>query len=215
VTVGGSAPESTTVNGAYRVSGISPGTYSVTYSQSGYVTQTVGGLVIAAGGTTTQDVALVPDASPKPTPTPAPTPTPTPAPTPALTPTPTPPPTPTSSPTPTPIPIPTPTPTPTPKVTLKLSGLRSGALKLGRSVAATGRVTYTSLIAGRVTLAVQLKKGATWVKVKTVSATIIFTGTYSWKYKPAKKGAYRMQATIAKTTAHAAATTKWLRFKVK
>ena len=38
---------------------------------------------------------------------------------------------------------------------------------------------------------------------------------YSWKYRPAKKGAYRMQALIAKTAAHTAATTEWLTFKVK
>ena len=29
------------------------------------------------------------------------------------------------------------------------------------------------------------------------------SGAYSWKYKPAKRGAYRMRATIAKTAAPA------------
>ena len=41
------------------------------------------------------------------------------------------------------------------------------------------------------------------------------TGAYSWKYKPAKKGAYRMQATIAATATNTAAVTKWCSFKVK
>ena len=59
------------------------------------------------------------------------------------------------------------------------------------------------------------KKGAKWVKFKTVLCKIGTRGAYSLKYKPAKKGAYRLQVTIAKTATHTAATTKWLSFKVK
>jgi subtilisin family serine protease len=103
----------------------------------------------------------------------------------------------------------------TPTVTLKFSGLKSGAMKLGRSVTATGNVTPTSLAGSKVTLTVQLKEGAVWVKVKTASATISLTGTYRWRYEPANKGAYRMQAAIAKTEPYTAATTKWLTFMVK
>ena len=103
----------------------------------------------------------------------------------------------------------------TPTVTLKLSGLKSGAMKLGKRVTAKGKVTPTSLAGSKVTLTVQKKKGAKWVKVKSTARTISATGAYSWKYKPAKKGAYRMRATIAKTAAHTAATTKWRTFKVK
>jgi photosystem II stability/assembly factor-like uncharacterized protein len=106
-------------------------------------------------------------------------------------------------------------PTPAPTITLKLSGLKSGAVKLGKSVSAGGLVTPTSLAGSKVTLTVQLKKGAKWVKARTFSAAIASTGAYSWKFKPAKKGAYRVQATIAKTATHAAVTTKWLAFKVR
>jgi hypothetical protein len=88
-------------------------------------------------------------------------------------------------------------------------------VKLGKSVTAAGLVTPTSLAGSKVTLTAQLKKGAKWVKAKTFSATITSTGAYSWKYKPAKKGAYRMQAAITKTATRAAVTTKWLAFKVK
>jgi photosystem II stability/assembly factor-like uncharacterized protein len=109
----------------------------------------------------------------------------------------------------------TPTPTPTPKVTLKLSGLKSGVMKLGKSVTAKGTVTPTSLAGSKVTLTAQLKKGAKWVKAKSMARTISASGAYSWKYKPAKRGAYRMRAAIAKTAAHAAATTKWRTFRVK
>ena len=104
---------------------------------------------------------------------------------------------------------------PTPTLTLKLSGLTSGAIKLGKSVTAKGKVTPTSLAGSKVTLTVQKKNGARWVKVKRVARTISATGTYSWKYKPLKRGAYRMKATIAKTAAHKAAATKWRSFKVK
>ena len=103
----------------------------------------------------------------------------------------------------------------TPKVTLKLSGLTSGALKLGKRVTAKGRVTPSSLAGSKVKLSVQKKKGAKWVTVKSTARTIGVSGAYSWKYKPAKRGAYRMRATVAKNAAHAAAATPWRKFKVK
>ena len=123
-------------------------------------------------------------------------------------------PAPAPTPTPVPAPAPTPTPVPAPTVTLKLSGLKSGTVALGRSLTVQGSVS-TSLAGSRIMLTAQLKKGAKWVKAKTFSALINSAGTYSWKYKPAKKGAYRVQGSIAKTATHAAVTTKWLAFKVK
>jgi IPT/TIG domain len=103
----------------------------------------------------------------------------------------------------------------TPTVTLKLSGLKRGALRLGRRLTAKGAVTPASLAGSKVTLTVQKKKGARWVKVKRVARTISPTGAYSWKYKPARRGAYRLRATIAKSATHTAAKTKWRTFKVK
>ena len=103
----------------------------------------------------------------------------------------------------------------TPKITLHLSGLKSGAIKFGKSVTAKGTVKPTSLAGSKIMLTVQQKKGSKWVKVKSAMCKIGATGAYSWKYKPAKKGAYRMAPSIAKTATHTAATTKWLTFKVK
>ena len=88
-------------------------------------------------------------------------------------------------------------------------------MKLGKSVTVKGTVTPTSLAGSKVTLTAQLKKGAKWVKARTCSALITSTGAFGWKYKPAKKGVYRMQGSIAKTSTHAAVTTKWLAFKVR
>ena len=87
-------------------------------------------------------------------------------------------------------------------------------MRLGRSVTAKGKVTPTSFVGSKGRLTVQ-KRGARWVTLKRVTRTISATGAYSWKYKPARRGAYRMRATIAKTAAHTAATTKWRTFKVK
>ena len=103
----------------------------------------------------------------------------------------------------------------TPKVTLKLSGLKKGALKLGKRVIVTGKVTPATLAGSKVTLKVQKKKGHKWVTVKTVKRTIGHSGAYGWKYKPAKRGTYRLQATVGKTTTTTSVTTKWLGFKVK
>jgi len=102
-----------------------------------------------------------------------------------------------------------------PKVTLKLSGLTSGAMRLGKRVTAKGKVTPTSLAGSKVKLTVQKKRSARWVTVKSVARTISATGAYIWKYKPARRGAYHMRATIAKTVAHTAAKTTWRTFKVK
>jgi Carboxypeptidase regulatory-like domain len=102
-----------------------------------------------------------------------------------------------------------------PTVTLKLSGLTSGAMRLGKSVTAKGKVTPTSLAGSKVKLTVQKKRSARWVAVKSVARTISASGAYIWKYKPTRRGAYRMRATIAKSAAHTAAKTKWLMFKVK
>ena len=101
------------------------------------------------------------------------------------------------------------------KVTLKLSGLTVGAVKLGGIVTASGAVTPLSLAGSRVTLTVQIRTGLTWVKVKTSSASSRPVGNYRWKYTPAVKGAYRMRAQVAASAAYRAAATPWRAFTVK
>ena len=103
----------------------------------------------------------------------------------------------------------------TPKLTLKLSGLTSDAVMLGKSVTARGTVTPTSLAGSKVKLTVQEKQAGKWVKVQSVARTIGATRAYSWKYKPAEKGSYRIEATIAETATHTAATTACRTFKVE
>ena len=103
----------------------------------------------------------------------------------------------------------------TPRVTLKLSGLRGGTvLRLHKYVTAKGEVTPSVLAGGQ--LKIQLQRWAhRWVTVKTVLRTIGSQGAYSWWYKPAKTGSYRLRVTTAKTATHLAAATSWHSFKVR
>jgi photosystem II stability/assembly factor-like uncharacterized protein len=104
---------------------------------------------------------------------------------------------------------------PTPAITLKLSGLAGGTLKLGRRVTAKGVVTPGSLVGAKVKLSLQKKRANQWITIKTARRTIGAGGAYHWMYRPAQRSYYRLRATIAKTATHTAAATTWRVFKVK
>jgi hypothetical protein len=100
------------------------------------------------------------------------------------------------------------------KVTIKVSGLSAGAIKLGKSVTASGVVTPVH--AGKVTITFQRKVGTKWVKMKAVARTSnATTGAYSFKYKPTKKGSWRVQSVLAAAPGFTKAQTAWKTFKVK
>lgn len=101
-----------------------------------------------------------------------------------------------------------------PTVTLKLSGLTSGVLRLGKVLTASGKVMPTNL-GGKVTLTVQREQSGHWLAVTTVTRPLSSTGTYAWAYSPAQRATYRVKTTITKTTTHSAAATAWLNFMVK
>jgi protocatechuate 3,4-dioxygenase beta subunit len=61
VKVSGMATVTTGAGGTYSVTGITPGTYTVVYSKSGYVTKTDSGVTINPGETTFHDVSLTSD----------------------------------------------------------------------------------------------------------------------------------------------------------
>ena len=104
---------------------------------------------------------------------------------------------------------------PAPKLTLKLGGLHGGALRLGRYLTVSGRVTPSRFARSKVTLTVQRKRGTKWVTLKPVTRTSNGTGAYSWRYKPGKRGSYRLRASVAKTTKTGGAATTWRTFRVK
>ena len=93
--------------GNYAITGISPGSLTLSASLTGYETATER---VSISADTRVDFVLVRKIAPAPTPAPAPSPTP--APTPPPTPAPAPSPTPAPAPSPTPAPAPTPTPAP-------------------------------------------------------------------------------------------------------
>ena len=76
-------------------------------------------------------------------------------------------------------------------------------------------MTPTALAGSKVSLTVQRRQNGAWRKVKTVLCTVRGGGAYSWTYRPAKRGGFRVQATFAKTATNMAATTKWRTFRVK
>jgi hypothetical protein len=98
-------------------------------------------------------------------------------------------------------------------ITLKVAPT---SIKLKKTVKASGAVTPIVELTGfKVALKAELKKGSKWVKAKTATATVGNLGTYSWTYKPAKKGTYRMTATVAASATHLASKSLVKAFKVK
>ncbi len=125
------------------------------------------------------------------------------------------------SPTPTATSTGTPTPTPTATATAVATHVTAKVapttIKLHKTVKTTGAVTPVATLAGKkVALRVDFKKGTKWVKAKTASATVTKTGTYSWTYKPLKKGTFRLKASIAaRAGVYKASQTTYRTFKVK
>lgn len=66
-TTSGGYSTTSQANGSYTLTGVAPSTYTMQASKSGYVTQQIANVVVAAGGTTTANFNL-PDASPPTTP---------------------------------------------------------------------------------------------------------------------------------------------------
>jgi hypothetical protein len=106
-------------------------------------------------------------------------------------------------------------PKPVPAITLQLSGPRNGVLQHGKRLTAKGTVTPASLAGSTISITAQLKQGDRWAKAAAASVAITASGAYTWRYKPSKRGSYRLRATLAGTTAHAAAASKWLSLRVK
>ena len=64
-------------------------------------------------------------------------------------------------------------------------------------------------------MTIQHKVGTKWVKVTAKAVALnATTGAYSCVYTPAKKGSWRIQTGVAKTSLLASATSTWKTFKV-
>ncbi len=102
-----------------------------------------------------------------------------------------------------------------PVLTLKVSGLTGGVLKLGRRFTAKGTATPITLAGSPVKLTLQRYRSGTWRKVTSVTKTISASGTYTWTYRPGARGSYRIRAAMAKTLTYTAASTTSKKFSVK
>jgi len=89
------------------------------------------------------------------------------------------------------------------------------SIRLKKTVKATGAVTPAADLVGiKVVLKAEMKVGSAWKAAKTTTSVVSATGTYSWTYKPAKKGSYRMTASIVATTEHQGSKSPTKLFKV-
>ncbi|HMK91793.1 MAG TPA: hypothetical protein VK576_02230, partial [Thermoleophilia bacterium] len=90
------------------------------------------------------------------------------------------------------------------KASLTLT-LSSKSIKLNKTVTAKGVLKPASLGGTKVKLLAQRKVGKSWLKAATKTVKASSKGAYSWKYKPAKRGSYRIVASVTKTAQHTAA----------
>ena len=102
------------------------------------------------------------------------------------------------------------------KITLKLSGLTLGSIKLHRTVTGKGVVTPLS-VGEKVTLLIQKRNAqGRFVKFTTKSGLVKALGNYSIPWRTSKRGVFRMHTSIAATATHTKATSPWSKnFRVK
>lgn len=99
-----------------------------------------------------------------------------------------------------------------PALSLALSATK---IKRGKTVTAKG-IMHRVAMGGRVTILVQ-KKSSTgaWKKLRTKVVTSTPLEKYSWKYKPLKKGSYRMRASVPASGKILAGKTPYRKFAIK
>jgi Peptidase A4 family len=100
-------------------------------------------------------------------------------------------------------------------LTLSLSGLSGGVLRLGERVTMHVRLLPSDLAGSRVTFTLQRRHNGRWHDVLTRRRTTAADGRSSTTFTPSRRGTYRAQATIAKSVANTAAASRRLQFVVK
>ena len=102
----------------------------------------------------------------------------------------------------------------TAKLSLTVSGLAHGGLRLGRRLTMKAALSPANLAGGKITFTMQHKRSGKW---RTVSASVRSTsssGRCDLGCKPGSRGAYRVRVTIGHTSTNTAATTTWHYFTV-
>lgn len=93
-------------------------------------------------------------------------------------------------------------------------GLNKTSFRLGGKVTVKGLVKPVATAGVKVVVQRKKASGA-WANVTTKTLTGTASNTYSWTYKPGKKGSYRAQARVAATATTPAGKTVYKAFRVK
>ena len=101
-------------------------------------------------------------------------------------------------------------------VTLRLTNLRNGAVRLGVAVRARGTVRPADL-GGKVSFVVQKRVNVGWrTRPKLAGhAQVSTTGSYSWRFTPKSRGLWRVQAGGGGTDLTRGDSSPWRQFRVK
>jgi hypothetical protein len=98
-------------------------------------------------------------------------------------------------------------------VTLRVS---PSVVRVRRPVRATGVVTPVGELNGKkVVVRFQRKAGARWVTMKTARPTVRSVGSYSFTYRPAKKGSWRVRSSIPATDDYFGSLSRYRNFRVR
>jgi photosystem II stability/assembly factor-like uncharacterized protein len=102
-----------------------------------------------------------------------------------------------------------------PLLTLVLTGFKGHVVKLGKRVKVNGAVPAGSPAGTSVALIVQRRHGHAWKTVKRATRLVSDSGSFSWRYRPVKRGAYRLRAHLVATAPQKQTTTSWVRVRVR
>jgi hypothetical protein len=94
-------------------------------------------------------------------------------------------------------------------------GVRPSTVAPGRAVRASGSVAPAAAGGEWVRLTVRLRASGSWMTTRVVIVRTSARGAYSWTYEPPWRGRYSVGASVAGTTVHAAARSRWVAFAVK
>lgn len=100
----------------------------------------------------------------------------------------------------------------TPSLKLKARPTR---IAVRRRVRMSGLLAPVSLGGAKIAVVVQRRKAGVWRTVKRASPGTTAAGNYTWSYRPLRRGAYRVRASVGETPANTAVRTAWRGFRVK
>ena len=102
----------------------------------------------------------------------------------------------------------------TARLSLTVSGLAHGSLRLGRQLAMKAVLTPANLAGSKITFTIQHKRSGKWRTLSTLVRTTSTSGRCTVGCKPGGRGAYRVRVTMRQTSTNTSASTIWRDFTV-